>query len=249
MRNQKVISGSQWLELIGKDRLQGFQDAFAKLNSISLVFQDLEGNPLTVWSNQPLLCNAIAAKNGERCALEQKKNLDSIRGREKSIITSCYLGLVHFTIPVCYNHQIVAYCIGGGGIYDQAQFSQTSIQKYHINQISEESLKNIVEVLEKFLNLLNIDLDRFLQQYQYGTADVDPFAGLLSRREKEVALAICNGLTNKEVAKKLFISEKTVKSHVSSILLKLNLNDRVQLVLKYCGFAKKELSDNNEAGK
>lgn len=51
---------------------------------------------------------------------------------------------------------------------------------------------------------------------------------LLTMREKEVLQLIVNGLSNKEIAGKLKITLRTVKAHVSSILMKLNVNDRTQ---------------------
>lgn len=57
--------------------------------------------------------------------------------------------------------------------------------------------------------------------------DTNPFAEL-SERELEVLRLIANGGNNKEIADQLFISEKTVKSHVSNILSKLHLVDRTQ---------------------
>jgi DNA-binding NarL/FixJ family response regulator len=53
----------------------------------------------------------------------------------------------------------------------------------------------------------------------------------LSPREKEVLNLIATGANNREIAKKLYISEKTVKNHITSILSKLNLRDRTQAAL------------------
>jgi len=54
---------------------------------------------------------------------------------------------------------------------------------------------------------------------------------LLTSRELEVLDLIAEGMINKEIAKKLFISEKTVKNHVSNIFRKLNVSDRTQAAI------------------
>jgi DNA-binding NarL/FixJ family response regulator len=53
----------------------------------------------------------------------------------------------------------------------------------------------------------------------------------LTKREREVAALICEGLKNCDVAKRLFISETTVHHHVTSILSKLEVSSRVELVV------------------
>ncbi|MEU4112711.1 response regulator transcription factor [Streptomyces sp. NPDC027717] len=55
--------------------------------------------------------------------------------------------------------------------------------------------------------------------------------GLLGDREREVALAVGQGKTNAEIAAELYMSVPTVKTHVSRILAKLDLNNRVQIAL------------------
>ncbi|MBR5525228.1 MAG: response regulator transcription factor [Brochothrix sp.] len=53
----------------------------------------------------------------------------------------------------------------------------------------------------------------------------------LTKREKEILLLITKGKSNQEIADELFITLKTVKTHVSNILSKLNVQDRTQAVI------------------
>src|SRR4051812_43167213 len=55
--------------------------------------------------------------------------------------------------------------------------------------------------------------------------------GTLTDREHEVLALIANGRSNREIARALVLSEKTVKTHVSNILMKLDLSDRTQAAL------------------
>jgi DNA-binding NarL/FixJ family response regulator len=73
-------------------------------------------------------------------------------------------------------------------------------------------------------------LKEFRELAVYG-ADAQPIFAPLSPREVEILDNIAQGMTNKQVAYALSISEQTVKNHMSSILRKLSVNDRTQAVV------------------
>jgi DNA-binding CsgD family transcriptional regulator len=65
----------------------------------------------------------------------------------------------------------------------------------------------------------------------------------LSNREAEVAELVSKGLSNKEVANQLFVTEKTVKFHLTNIYKKMNVKSRAQLIvwcLPHVGFVETE---------
>lgn len=61
--------------------------------------------------------------------------------------------------------------------------------------------------------------------------DTLPEVAELSPREQEVLCLIASGASNREIAQSLYITERTVKNHVTSILSRLNLRDRTQAAL------------------
>jgi DNA-binding NarL/FixJ family response regulator len=63
------------------------------------------------------------------------------------------------------------------------------------------------------------------------SVEVEKKESLLTEREKDVLLCLVKGMTNKEIAENLFISDKTVKIHVSNIFKKLEVKSRSQVVI------------------
>ena len=114
-----------------------------------------------------------------------------------------------------------------------ALVSLFQISKYSVlfGNISIELVTTFVAIV--FL-LEGIYLNkRSLQKPKSSQIDFNKIESLdISKREYEVLQEISKGLSNKEIADKLFVTESTIKTHVSNLLLKLNAKRRTQAVQK-----------------
>jgi two-component system, NarL family, response regulator DegU len=88
---------------------------------------------------------------------------------------------------------------------------------------------------------------------QMGATDVtmdDNAISTLTKRETEILKLVAEGLTNEEIGKKIFISEKTVKTHLTNIFDKLKVNNRFKAALLIMGHAgAPEASANSRRGR
>lgn len=79
-------------------------------------------------------------------------------------------------------------------------------------------------------SMLELFADRLPEGASPSAAD-DDAAAALTPREREILLAMADGLTNGEIGAKFFLTESTVKTHVGRVLSKLHLRDRVHAVI------------------
>lgn len=100
------------------------------------------------------------------------------------------------------------------------------------------SRKELIEAIyaiqrgEEFFaeSISNVILKSYIKKAKSDAPDDDNKEGLLSRREIEVLRLFAEGLTNQEIADKLFISIRTVESHKNHIMARLELKTTVDLV-------------------
>ncbi|HSB67224.1 MAG TPA: response regulator transcription factor [Anaerolineales bacterium] len=110
---------------------------------------------------------------------------------------------------------------------------QAGAESYLLKDVSPEDLAEAIRAVHRGEARLHPDITRKLMQQvsQIRAESQDNSLNELTEREKEVLRMVAQGSNNREIAQKLFISEKTVKTHVSNILGKLNLEQRTQLVI------------------
>ncbi|UFT98560.1 response regulator transcription factor [Radiobacillus kanasensis] len=97
--------------------------------------------------------------------------------------------------------------VSEGGSYLHPKVTHNLVQEYR--RLSEVNVSQLAEKMTEYRKPLH----------------------LLTRRECEVLQLLADGKSNRGVAESLYISEKTVKNHVSNILQKMSVNDRTQAVV------------------
>ncbi|GAA2768143.1 response regulator transcription factor [Streptomyces paradoxus] len=103
---------------------------------------------------------------------------------------------------------------------------------YVLKQIKGSDLVSAVRTVASGRSMLDPETTaRLMRSLRAGPSEqpaVAPELASLSPREREILVLIGDGLTNREIGKKLYLSEKTVKNHISRLLAKLGVQRRVQ---------------------
>lgn len=98
---------------------------------------------------------------------------------------------------------------------------------YIQKDVKPDELKDSIERVIKGEKVFPRSIERQVSETAVQQREIEE----LSAREHEVLELLAQGMSNRNVAETLFISEKTVKNHVSNILKKLSVNDRTQAVI------------------
>lgn len=236
MKNESKSSlkCQQWIKVKGKEKIQSFQDAFVESFDISLCLLSLDCEPLTVWSNSSLFCDYMMKKKHDRCMLERQKIIKSVIKNKTYTISTCYMGITYFAFPVFCNKELIAICFGGA-VYLEENYNSTNNKiREHTKMVSERKLKDLIKMLESIFDIFDVEEDTNYSSKDENNERKQELSFLQKRvslRELDIVKLINDGLTNKEIAQQLYISERTVKVHVSNILKKLKLKNRMQIII------------------
>jgi NarL family two-component system response regulator LiaR len=115
---------------------------------------------------------------------------------------------------------------------DQKVFAavQAGADGYLLKDVRPDELSEAIRTVMRDEALLNPRVAATLMQ-EFAHRATTPARDALTQREMEVLRLLARGRSNKEIALQLGVAEKTVKTHVSSILSKLQLADRTQAAL------------------
>jgi DNA-binding NarL/FixJ family response regulator len=102
---------------------------------------------------------------------------------------------------------------------------------YILKDAPSEQVVEAVRTVAKGESVIHPSMTRKLLSF-HQQKKTDHEEQSLTEREKEVLLCLVEGMSNKEIASKLYISDKTVKIHVSKIFRKLNVKSRSQVVIQ-----------------
>lgn len=119
-------------------------------------------------------------------------------------------------------------------MHEEEQFLFEAIKAgaigYLLKSRAPQELIQVIEAANEGLSLLQPSMaSKLLTEFSEVQKRQDEKAkhyALLTAREREVLACIAKGMSNKEIAAELFISDKTVKNHLSNIFEKLHINDR-----------------------
>ena len=141
---------------------------------------------------------------------------------------------IEATHKICGSYPDVKVIVLTSFTEDEKVFAaiKTGAVGYLLKDISPPDLAKAIQAVHSGETSLHPEITKkLMNQFVSPKSDIEITPDELTPREMEVLQLIAQGLSNKELAKKLTISEKTVKTHLSSIFSKLHLSDRTQAAI------------------
>lgn len=104
---------------------------------------------------------------------------------------------------------------------------------YVLKSSSPEVIIDSLRMIERGNVVYGKDIAAMLSDMVQNNRTITPEEVGITQKEFEIMRCICDGLSNKEIADKLYMGEGTVRNYISNILEKLQLRDRTQLAVFY----------------
>lgn len=211
-------------------RIQYFQDSLSKLYGISIFICDSWGEDYTIPSGQTEFCGRKLNQSKEICKNFFKRMREEADKRKSLVISRCPFSAWVAVAPM----ECLLKPDAGRKTRYFLVLKQTEDTFWEQNSFSIDGLESFRESAELVSNCMDIIFSLMKQ------ADLLPEPQTeikrenfekLTTREKEIARLVSNGMSNQEIAGQLIISEHTVKTHISNILKKLELNNRTKIAM------------------
>ncbi len=111
---------------------------------------------------------------------------------------------------------------------------RAGINGYILKNSPADRILSAIRVIHTGGTVFQADILEFIRgRVSNGQSGSNLFKMLLSPREMEIVELIAEGLSNKEIGEKLFLTNGTVRNHISTILEKTGLEHRTQIAIKY----------------
>ena len=127
------------------------------------------------------------------------------------------------------------------GISDENEWKllKAGIRGFCLNTFSSDQIKRVVEAVwrgelwirRQLAQRMQSELVMAMQEKKHIERAVNSLLENLTKREYEIAILVGRGESNKQIAKRLDITERTVKAHLTEIFRKLAISDRIKLAL------------------
>lgn len=220
-------------------KIQQLQDMFSRHFQVSIAIHSIDNNDITIPSNQNAFCHNKLMNSDSLChnfLLQMQEQIT-----DKLIVTTCPHQCSFAIAPLNgslepFNYQAPEYFI------TIVQNNRKSMEELFADFESDSFLANDSQPTEfyEIAQIISFTFDvifALMKTEKMGLELEIPEGfrkeGLnaLTMREKEILHLVSNGMSNQQIATQLFISEHTVKAHISNILKKLNLSNRTQLAI------------------